>query len=92
MDTKEESYLATISKSKPIVHFSEHVEHSNSVKLELGKEHTHKEPHFGNAEIIRDVIVGLSDGLTVCHERLTDRYRLRSQPGLRPSKAPALLW
>ena len=26
---------------------------------------SHTEPHFGNAEIIRDVIVGLSDGLTV---------------------------
>jgi VIT1/CCC1 family predicted Fe2+/Mn2+ transporter len=26
---------------------------------------SHKEPHFGNAQIIRDIIVGLSDGLTV---------------------------
>jgi VIT1/CCC1 family predicted Fe2+/Mn2+ transporter len=26
---------------------------------------SHAEPHFGNAEVIRDVIVGLSDGLTV---------------------------
>ncbi|RKO90350.1 VIT family-domain-containing protein, partial [Blyttiomyces helicus] len=26
---------------------------------------SHKEPHFGGAEIVRDVIVGLSDGLTV---------------------------
>lgn len=26
---------------------------------------SHNEPHFGNAEIIRDCIVGLSDGLTV---------------------------
>ena len=26
---------------------------------------SHAEPHFGSAEIIRDVIVGLSDGLTV---------------------------
>ncbi|KAI8912486.1 Ccc1 family [Gorgonomyces haynaldii] len=28
-------------------------------------ENSHKEPHFGNAEIVRDIIVGLSDGLTV---------------------------
>lgn len=26
---------------------------------------SHAEPHFGNAEVIRDVIIGLSDGLTV---------------------------
>ena len=25
---------------------------------------SHAEQHFGNAEIIRDVIIGLSDGLT----------------------------
>lgn len=26
---------------------------------------SHAEPHFGNAEVVRDVIIGLSDGLTV---------------------------
>lgn len=25
----------------------------------------HQEPHFGNAFVIRDIIVGLADGLTV---------------------------
>ncbi len=24
---------------------------------------SHKEPHFGSAEVIRDIIVGLSDGI-----------------------------
>ena len=26
---------------------------------------SHVEPHFANAEVVRDVIIGLSDGLTV---------------------------
>ncbi|KAJ3414118.1 hypothetical protein HDV05_007062 [Chytridiales sp. JEL 0842] len=30
-----------------------------------GKGDAHAEPHFGGAEIVRDVIVGMSDGLTV---------------------------
>ena len=25
----------------------------------------HKEPHFGSAEVVRDIVIGLSDGLTV---------------------------
>ena len=29
------------------------------------KADSHAEPHFGNAEVVRDIIVGLSDGLTV---------------------------
>jgi hypothetical protein len=26
---------------------------------------SHDEPHFGNAEVVRDIVIGLSDGLTV---------------------------
>jgi hypothetical protein len=27
--------------------------------------HEHAEPHFGSAEVVRDIVIGLSDGLTV---------------------------
>ena len=35
------------------------------ITLEEKRQHSLEEPHFGSAEIVRDVIVGLSDGLTV---------------------------
>jgi hypothetical protein len=40
-----------------------HLESDNN--SEDGEKSEHKEPHFGGAEIVRDVVIGLSDGLTV---------------------------
>ncbi|KAJ3234503.1 hypothetical protein HDU81_001390 [Chytriomyces hyalinus] len=40
--------------------------HRVSMRNENTQTHnTHKEPHFGGAQIMRDAVVGLSDGLTV---------------------------
>ncbi|KAJ3348488.1 hypothetical protein HDU83_001310 [Entophlyctis luteolus] len=38
---------------------------SRSSKDDDDESNDHKEPHFASAEILRDVVVGLSDGLTV---------------------------
>ena len=29
------------------------------------QDHPHTEPHFGSADLVRDIVIGLSDGLTV---------------------------
>ena len=31
----------------------------------LSPKEGHSEPHFGSAEVVRDIVIGLSDGLTV---------------------------
>jgi hypothetical protein len=52
------------SETNSEIHFIQLPE-NNSVSSRTSICESHNEPHFASAEIIRDIIIGLSDGLTV---------------------------
>jgi VIT1/CCC1 family predicted Fe2+/Mn2+ transporter len=58
MDKSEQ----TVSVSVVELYDGSTIERPDSIAESVG---SHDEPHFGNADIVRDIIIGLSDGLTV---------------------------
>lgn len=64
--------IKTASESTPLINSpgTSTTDLANDAEIEIQEDSvsvcdSHQEPHFGSAEIIRDIIIGLSDGLTV---------------------------